>query len=141
MSPRVADVLRERTVSVETSTSVGDAIDAVREYTPADDGVAVYYVYVTDDGELVGVVSVRELLNAEDDASLSEVMTTEVVSVTTTDSLQRAIRSVIDNRFPVLPVVDEEGRFVGVVLANDVIDAMDEQTTKQLFKQAGFWFR
>jgi len=141
MSAQVSDVVREAAVSVETETTAADAIAAVQRYTPAPDGVAIYYVYVTEDEKLVGVVSMRELVNAENDVPVSEIMTTDLVSVPASDPLQHAIRRVIDERFAVLPVVDEHERFVGVIRANDIIDAMDEQTTKQLFKQAGFWFR
>lgn len=140
MGPQISQIVREKTVSVDAETPVGDAIKAVREHTPAADGVAVYYLYITDGDELVGVVSMRELLNAEDDAPVSEILTTDPVTVSTSEPLQRAIGRIIEHRFAVLPVVDDENRFVGVVRANDVVDAMDEQTTKQMFKQAGFWF-
>jgi len=140
MSAQVSDVVREAAVSVETETTAADAIAAVQGYTPAPDGVAVYYVYVTEDEKLVGVVSMRELVNAKNDVPVSEIMTTDLVSVLVSDSLQHTIRRVIDERFAVLPVVDEHERFLGVIRASDVIDAMDEQATKQLFEQAGFWF-
>lgn len=126
---------------VEPRTTVAQTIKEVREFTPTDDGASVYYVYVIDDEKLIGVVSLRELLNAVDSDPVSEVMTTELVTASTSDTLARVIRQIIDSRFEVLPVVDESERFVGVVRANDVIDALDEQTTKQLFKQAGFWMR
>jgi len=82
----------------------------------------------------------RELVNAKNDVPVSEIMTTDLVSVLVSDSLQHTIRRVIDERFAVLPVVDEHEQFLGVIRASDVIDAMDEQATKQLFEQAGFWF-
>ena len=138
---QVRAIVRERAVSVDREATIAEAITAVRECTPTDDGISVYYVYVTDENELVGVVSMRELLNAVDDDPVSSIMTTELVTVRLTDPLQQAVRQIIDTRFPVLPVVDETDRFVGVVTANDVIDALDEQTTKQLFKKAGLWMR
>ncbi len=134
-------IVRDKTVFVEPRTTVAQTIKEVREFTPTDDGASVYYVYVIDDEKLIGVVSLRELLNAVDSDPVSEVMTTELVTASTSDTLARVIRQIIDSRFEVLPVVDESERFVGVVRANDVIDALDEQTTKQLFKQAGFWMR
>ena len=137
----VGSLVREHAVSVDRAESVSSAIDAVSAYTPTDDGVSVYYVYITDGETLVGVVSLRELLNAEDADPVSEIMTTDPVAVSTTDSLDRTIRKIIDHRFAVVPVVDDADRLVGIVLANDVIDALDERTTKQLFKQAGLWMR
>ena len=133
-------VTRDSAVSISPETTVEDAISAVMDFTPTEDGVSVYYVYVTDNEDLVGVVSMRELLNAENSVPVSEIMTTEVVTIDSSSTSQAAIRQIIKHRFPVLPVSDG-GTFVGIVRASDVIDALDEQTTKRMFKQAGFWFR
>ena len=139
--PELPVVLRERAVTVSPRDTAEEAIAAVMDFTPSDDGVSVYYVYVTDNGDLVGVVSMRELLNAANSALVSTIMTTDLVTIDPSNTLQTAIQRIIDSRFPVLPVVDEEREFVGVIRASDVIDALDEQTTKQMFKQAGFWMR
>ena len=137
----IKSIVRKQSVNVPADSTVDDAITAVREFTPTNDGVSVYYVYITENGQLAGVVSMRELLNAEDTAPVSTIMTTDVIMVTTNDSVQSAARKIIDNRFPALPVVDRDGRFDGVVRATDLIDALDEATTKTLFKQAGLWMR
>lgn len=134
-------ILREQTVHVDAETSVARAIESVREFTPADSGVSVYYVSVTENSELVGVVSLRELLNAEDDSSVSAIMSTDLVTVNTSDSLRTVIQRMTEQGFAVLPVVDSADHFVGVVYAHDVIDALDEQTTKRILKQAGLWIR
>lgn len=139
-NPELREVTQDRAVSVSPQTTVEDAVNAVMEFTPTRDGVSVYYVYVTDNGDLHGVVSMRELLNAENTILVSEIMTTELVTIDLSSTLQAAMQQIIHHRFPVLPVI-EEGRFAGVVRASDVIDALDEQTTKRMFKQAGFWFR
>ncbi|ELY33216.1 hypothetical protein C500_02769 [Natrialba magadii ATCC 43099] len=118
-------------MSVNTEVTVDQVITEVREFPPVDDGVSVYYVYVRNNGELVGVVSMRELLNAKGSDPVSEIMTTDLVTVTTPDSLQHAVHQFIENGFAILPVVDESGQFSGVVRANNIIDTLDEQTTKQ----------
>ncbi|AGB36917.1 CBS domain-containing protein [Natronococcus occultus] len=135
--PTLHAISSEQTVSVNAGATVDQVITEVREFTPVDDGVSVYYVYVRNNGELVGVVSMRELLNAKGSDPVSEIMTVDLVTVTTSDSLQHAVHQFTANRFAVLPVVDESGQFSGVLRANDVIDALDEQTTKQILKQAG----
>lgn len=135
----IQGVLREQTVHVDSDVSVDKAIATVRSFTPASDGVSVYYVYVTDDDELVGVASMRELLNAEDTGPISAIMSTDLVTIRTSDSLQTVIQKMSENGFAVLPVVDNADQFIGTVYATDVIDALDEQTTKRMFKQAGLW--
>lgn len=59
----VEDILTKEAVTVGKETTAEEAITAVMQFTPSSG--SVYYVYVTDNDELVGVVSVRELLNAE----------------------------------------------------------------------------
>ncbi len=141
MESQLRRIVRERSLSLERDAPVGDAIAAVRNFTPVEGGAEVYYVYVTDEGRLVGVVSLRELLNAEDDAPLSDVMNSDPVRVTVTDRPGIVARRIVNSGFPVLPVVEGDEQFLGIVRANDVIDALDEETTKALFKQAGLWMR
>ena len=139
--PELPVVTHGRVVTVSPQDTTEDAITAVMEFTPTDDGVSVYYVYVTDNGDLVGVVSMRELLNAENSKPVSETMTTDVITVESSSTLQTAMQQIINSGFAVLPVVDDDSAFVGVIRASDVIDTLDEQTTKQMFKQAGFWMK
>lgn len=134
----IRDVVRDQAVSIDHESTVDRAISAVREFS-SDGGATVYYVYVTDDDELVGVASMRELLNADEDEPISAVMTTDLVRVTTSDTFQDAVDRFIESEFPVLPVVDETGGFVGTVRANDVIDQLDDATTKELFKSTWPW--
>jgi magnesium transporter len=134
----IGGIVRDRAVSIDRETTVDRAISAVREFDP-DDGATIYYAYVTDDDQLVGVVSMRELLNADGDEPVSEVMTTDLVRITTSDTFPEAVQRFVDSEFPVLPVVDDAGEFVGVVRANDVIDELDEETTKRLFKSTWPW--
>lgn len=142
MSPSTTnEIVQAESVSVPQSATIADAIAAVRAFTPTDDEGGLYYVYVTDDEKLVGVVSLRELLNADDTDTVANVMTTDVTRLSTANSLNVAMQRIIDSGFPVLPVVDDSETFVGVIRANSLIDALDEQTTKQLFKQAGLWMR
>lgn len=96
-------------------------------------------MYVTDDDELVGVASMRELLNADADESIADVTTTDLVRITSSDTFQEAVDRFIYSGFPVLPVVDDAGRFVGIVRANDVIDELDEVTAKRLFESTWPW--
>ena len=137
----IADIVQAQAVSVPQITAIADAILAVREFTSTDEEGGLYYVYVTDEGKLVGVVSLRELLNAEDSDAVSTIMATDLTSLSTADSLNVAIQRIIDSGFPVLPVVDDSERSAGVIRANSLIDALDEQTTRQMVKQAGFWMR
>lgn len=97
------------------------------DFTPAEVCVSDY-IYVTEDEDLVGVVWMRELLNAKNSVSVSEIVATERVTIDLSSTRQTAIQRIIQHRFPVLPVI-YDGKSVGVVRVSDVIDTLDEQTT------------
>jgi magnesium transporter len=133
----IRHLIRDQAVHVDRGQTVEKTIDEVRGHDP-EEGTTIYYAYVTENDELVGVVSMRELLNADDEQAIGEVMATDPVAVSSSDSLREAAQLFIDTRFPVLPVVDE-GRFVGIVRASDLIDDLDETETKELFRSAWPW--
>ena len=117
----------------EDDTTVGTAIDEIR--TSGGDGQTVYYAYVVDgEGRLEGVVSMRELLNAADDATLGAVRTQSVVQVTATDPVDEAAKAITRHGFQTIPVIDEGGRFEGIVRAEDVIEALDEEASKDVLR-------
>ena len=117
-------------ITFDAATTVEVAIDEIRTST-GDDEPTVYYGYVLDDsGRLEGVVSVRELLNAEETASLADVMRSDVVSVEESASIGDIARKLAEHGFPLLPVHDANAAFLGVVRAEDVLEALEEGASK-----------
>jgi CBS domain-containing protein len=91
-----------------------DVIDSYRQL--ARDKEVVMYVYVTDDnGLLLGVVDVRELIMADDNQTLAEIMTDNVIALGSKDTLRDAIEMFERYGFRAMPVSDEEDRILGVV--------------------------
>ena len=135
-TPAIDRLVDDRAVSLEGSATVGEAIDAIRTTSNGAE-TTIYYVYVLDeDDRLEGVVSMRELLNATDDQSLSAVAVDRVVAVRTTDSVVDIATTITRHGYSVLPVVDDAGRFAGVARAEDVIDALDEETSKNVLRSS-----
>ncbi|EMA37343.1 rubrerythrin-like domain-containing protein [Halobiforma nitratireducens] len=129
----VADILDEAVQSFEGTTPVDDAIDAIRTSTSEAEHT-VYYAYVVDDdGALEGVVSLRELLNADADADVCSVATESVVTVSASDTAAEVAKVFAQNKFMALPVVDD-GALVGVIRAGDVIEALDETASKEVLR-------
>jgi len=129
---RARDLISEEYISVSTDVTVDEAIDAVRKYTP-ETAVTIYYVYVTDaNGRLAGVASLRELLNAGDDAVITDVMTEDVDDVSGSATASSVATAFVDHGYPALPVCDDGGILLGIVRSGDVIDALDERTAKDL---------
>ncbi|ARS90468.1 rubrerythrin-like domain-containing protein [Natrarchaeobaculum aegyptiacum] len=129
-----ADIIEEDVTAFEASQTVDEAIDAIRTSTANDDAErTVYYAYVVDeDGALEGVVSLRELLNAPGQTPLSTIETESVVTVGADDPVDQLATTFARHRFMALPVVDEGQVLRGVVTAGDLIEALDEETSKEV---------
>lgn len=84
---------------------------------------SVYYLYIVDDFEnLVGVISLRNLLRVDSARRLRDFMIADVIRVNVYDNQSVAARAIEVYRLVSLPVVDEQGRLAGVVMVDDVID-------------------
>ncbi len=138
----IGELADEEFVSVTQDTFVGPAIEQFRAFEPAVPGeTTIYYLYVTDNyGRLVGVMSLRELLNAPEDDVVEEHMATELVTIDDDADPEYVAGEMADREFPALPVVDGEGVLVGVVRTDDMLGVVEEEATEDILKSAGFTF-
>jgi len=98
----------------------------------------IYYVYVTDDfGKLIGVVSMRNLLLASSNKRLEEIMDENVIKVLHSTPAREVARIIKDNNLLALPVVDEEGRILGIVTADDAMEVMESEASREMNLMAG----
>jgi len=110
-------------VSVPATLTAAQTIDRLRELEP--DAETIYYVYVTDDdGRLVGVLSLRDLIVSKPDVSISEVMIKEPVAVGVLADQDEVAQVVAHYNLLAVPVVDDEGRLAGIVTVDDAIDTV-----------------
>jgi magnesium transporter len=101
------------------------------------DRETIYTCYVTSaDRRLEGVVTLRELLLADDDEVIENIMDTKVIYTTTTEDKESVINLFSDYDLLAVPVVDKEGRLVGIVTVDDVIDVMQQEATEDFEKMA-----
>ena len=108
----VGSLMDSRAPALLPDTSAVEAIAHVR----ADASRLSRYLYVVDrPGSLTGVVSIKDLLAGADDASVAELMTRNVVFLRTGDSLSSAEVHPAWAEYRMLPVVDEQGLFAGVL--------------------------
>ena len=135
------EVMDDEYVVVDDDTFVGIAIDTFRRYEPEDDETTVYYVYVKDDADrLVGVLSLRELLNAPEDDLVSEHMETNLVTVNEGADPELAARQMSDLDYPALPVVNDRDQMVGILRTEEMLDVVEEEASEDILKSAGFSF-
>ncbi len=123
-------------VSLRPTMSVAEAIARIRK--TGVDKETIYTCYVTEGRKLLGTVSVKDLLLAADDAlPVSEIMDGNVISVTTLTDQEEVAQMLSKYNFLALPVVDNDGRMVGIVTFDDAIDVLVEETTEDIEKMAG----
>lgn len=97
----------------------------------------IYTCYVTDQKrKLEGIVSLKELVLAEDGLLLSEFMEQELIYVHTHDDQEVIAQIFKKYDFLALPVVDQENRIVGIITIDDVVDVIEEETTEDFQKMA-----
>lgn len=98
----------------------------------------IYYVYVLDEAQkLLGVVSFRDLFKAAPDKKIREFMKTEVISVTENKDQEIVAQLFSKNKFFALPVVDEFHRLKGIITADDILHAVQDEATEDIQKLGG----
>jgi magnesium transporter len=98
----------------------------------------VYYVYTVDDrGRLNGVVSMRDLILAQPDATLSRIEQHDVVTVPATMDQEQVARLMGRLGYVALPVVDEDRRLLGIITVDDIVDVMEEEAREDVQRLFG----
>ena len=118
-------------VSLRPNMTVEEAILRIRRQ--GVDKETIYTCYVTKDRTLIGLVTVKDLLLAEDDETpIQDIMVTNLISVTTQTDQEEVARMFSKYNFLAIPVVDGENRMVGIVTFDDAMDVMEEEATEDM---------
>lgn len=129
MSPRYA--------RVRPTVTVDEAISYLRKQA-RERVETLYYAYVIDpDQKLVGVVSFRDLFAAPPQKTVADVMSTDLVTVTTETDQEAVSRLFGEHGLIAIPVVDENGRMKGIVTVDDIVDVVEEEATEDIQKLGG----
>ena len=124
-------------VSLRPTMTVEEAILRIRRQ--GVDKETIYTCYVTDrDRMLIGMVTVKDLLLAPDDEMpIQDLMLTNLIFVNTRTDQEEVARMFSKYNFLALPVVDTEGRMVGIVTFDDAMDVMEEEATEDMELMSG----
>lgn len=116
-------------VDLKKYMNVRESIARIRRI--GEDKETIYTCFVTSaDRKLEGVLSVKDLLLSDDETVIEDIMDTNVVFCMTHDDQEEAAEKISDYDLMALPVVDKEGRLVGIVTVDDVIDVMEAEATE-----------
>ncbi|MCD8223247.1 MAG: magnesium transporter [Clostridiales bacterium] len=122
-------------VGLRGSMTVEEAFAYIRKY--GVDKETIYTCYVMDARrKLEGVVTVRDLLMNPYETVISDIMDDQVISAVTTEDQEHVMETFRDYDLLSLPVVDREGRLVGIVTIDDIVDVMEEEATEDFEKMA-----
>ena len=122
-------------LSLKKDMTVEDAFKRIRRIGGELETINI--LYVTDPTRhLLGVLSVRDLLLAEEDDLIQDIMDPNVVSVNTMDDKEDVAQALSKYDFLAMPVVDKEQRLVGIVTVDDAMDVIEEETTEDFEKMA-----
>ena len=119
-------------VSLRPNMTVGESILRIRRQ--GVDKETIYTCYVTEkDRTLIGLVTVKDLLLAEDDEiEIKDIMLTNMISVTTQTDQEEVAHMLSRYNFLALPVVDGEARMVGIVTFDDAMDIIEDEATEDM---------
>lgn len=122
-------------VSLRSGVTVADAFSTIRR--TAIDKETIYTCYVVDSNrKLIGVVSAKDLMLADPDDVVDDIMETKVISVSTIDDKENVAQKMGKYDMIAIPVVDSENRLVGIVTFDDAMDVMEDEATEDIEKMA-----
>ena len=123
-------------IDFKKQMTVKDSIARIRKI--GYDKETIYTCYITDRfRKLEGIISLKDLILADEYAKIEDVMQSDFISVTTTTDQETVATTFRDYDLLALPVVDSENRLVGIITVDDVIDVMEEEVTEDFHLMAG----
>jgi magnesium transporter len=129
-------LMSPRYVAVGGSMTARETLAHLRREAPQAE--QIYYLYVVDEGgRLQGILALRSLIVAADEVAVRDIMSRDVVQVHTATDQEEVARLMATYGYPVLPVVDDEGRLAGTIALDDVLSVVEEEATEDIQRLGG----
>jgi magnesium transporter len=129
-------IMTSEFVALRATYTVEQALERIRRL--ADTSETIYTLYVLDHGRhLIGALSLRDLVVAQPEHLLQDLMRREVVYLHTHTDQEKAARLIQRYDFLALPVVDSERRLVGIATIDDLIDVLEAEDTEDIYTAGG----
>ena len=128
-------VMTAEFIDLHKEMTVAQAIASIRK--KGIDKETVYVAYVTNESRVLeGIVSLKDLIFADPDSIIGEIMETEILSANTLDHQEEVVAMIQKYDMLALPIVDKENRLVGIVTVDDALDVIEEEATEDMEKMA-----
>ena len=129
-------IMNPNVFSLSEDTTVGESIARLQKNSA--DLEMVFYIYAVDNrNHLVGVLSLRQLIQKRPEIHLKDIMATEVIRVAADTDQEEVAQLVARYNLLAIPVVDSENKLVGFIPVDDVIDVIKEEATEDMYRLAG----
>lgn len=116
--------------------TAGEAIQALRTWRP--EAETIYYLFVVDqEKKLCGVVGLRNLITAEPETLIRDIMNPEVLSVKAGTDQEECARILSKYDLLALPVVSDDGVLLGIITVDDVVDVLEAEATEDFQRLGG----
>ena len=123
-------------VRLSKNWRAGEALERIK--TLAKEKETIYTLYVTDEKrKLEGVISLRELMIADPDALVAELMDSDAISFHTDTDQEEVAKSLQILDLLAVPIIDKEDRLVGIITVDDAMDILQDEATEDIFANAG----
>lgn len=130
----VGSMMTTEYVSLKKTMTVAEAFTKIRRV--GVDKETVYTCYVTENRRLIGTVTVKALLFANDDDLLENLMEEDPISALTTDDREEASALISKYDLLALPVIDTESRLVGIITIDDAMDVLETEASDDIAQMA-----
>ena len=123
-------------VAIPENSTVRSAMTILKK--EASTAETIYYIFVIDEAHrLTGVITLRDLILADEDALIQTIMNERVVMVHVGDDQEAVAQIMKDYDFLAIPVIDDFGQLVGIITVDDIIDVIEEEASDDYSKLAG----
>lgn len=122
-------------VELKENMTVEEAFKIIKKTGIEKETIYVCYV-IGSSRELVGTIEIKELLIADRDVKIKDILESNVISVLTTEDKENVAKMFDKYNFVALPVVDKENRLVGIVTVDDAMDVIQDEATEDFEKMA-----
>lgn len=129
-------IMTPELISLKEGFTITQSLERIRRLANVTE--TIYYLYVTDNARrLTGTLSLRDLVTAQPQQTIGEIMTRDAVFIYTDTDREEVARVIQRYDFLAVPVVDREQRLVGIVTVDDVIDIIQQETTEDIYALGG----
>ena len=128
-------IMNPRALALTADASVAEAVEQVRRFALDED---IHYVYIVDcEDKLLGVLPLRRLVVNRPETRLADIYEDDPITVHVNDDQEQVLQVIRKYDVAAVPVLDDEGRLVGRVTYDDVMDVAEEEAAEDIYRMAG----